>query len=60
MWTIKLGKESDVKALVVDDSSVMRRVLTSALASANIDRVDEVGDGSERCRQPRPRTTIWC
>ena len=36
-----------MRALVVDDSSVMRRVLVTALVSASIDHVDEVCDGAE-------------
>lgn len=36
-----------MKALVVDDSAVMRKVLTGALARLNITDVDQAGDGQE-------------
>lgn len=36
-----------MKALVVDDSAVMRKVLTGALARLNITEVDQAGDGQE-------------
>ena len=36
-----------MKALVVDDSAVMRKVVTGALAKAGITDVDEAGDGQE-------------
>lgn len=36
-----------MKALVVDDSAVMRKVLIGALARANITEVDQASDGLE-------------
>jgi two-component system chemotaxis response regulator CheY len=36
-----------MKALVVDDSAVMRKVLIGALSRANIVEVDQAGDGQE-------------
>ena len=36
-----------MKALVVDDSAVMRKVLIGALARAGIEEVDQAGDGQE-------------
>lgn len=36
-----------MKALVVDDSAVMRKVLIGALGRANIDQVDQAADGRE-------------
>lgn len=36
-----------MKALVVDDSAVMRKVLIGALARANIKEVDQASDGQE-------------
>jgi len=36
-----------MKALVVDDSAVMRKVLIGALGRANITDVDQAGDGKE-------------
>ena len=36
-----------MKALVVDDSAVMRKVLTGALARANITEVEQAADGQE-------------
>lgn len=36
-----------MKALVVDDSAVMRKVLIGALSRANIAEVDQAGDGKE-------------
>lgn len=36
-----------MKALVVDDSAVMRKVLIGALSRANITDVDQAADGSE-------------
>lgn len=36
-----------MKALVVDDSEVMRKVLTGALSRADITDVDQAGDGKE-------------
>lgn len=36
-----------MKALVVDDSSVMRKVLTGALGRVDITDVDEASDGQE-------------
>ena len=36
-----------MKALVVDDSAVMRKVLIGALSKAGITDVDEAGDGQE-------------
>ena len=36
-----------MKALVVDDSAVMRKVLIGALSRANIVDVDQAADGSE-------------
>jgi two-component system chemotaxis response regulator CheY len=40
-----------VKALVVDDSSVMRRIVIQALAAAGITDVAEAGDGQEAVRK---------
>lgn len=39
-----------MKALVVDDSAVMRKVLIGALARAEISDVDQAGDGLEAVR----------
>lgn len=36
-----------MKALVVDDSAVMRKVLIGALSRANINEVDQAADGVE-------------
>ncbi len=36
-----------MRGLVVDDSSVMRKVLTGALSRVSIDEVDEATDGQE-------------
>lgn len=36
-----------MRALVVDDSAVMRKVLIGALSRANINEVDQAGDGAE-------------
>jgi len=36
-----------MKALVVDDSAVMRKVLIGALSRANINDVDQAADGQE-------------
>ena len=36
-----------MRGLVVDDSSVMRKVLTGALSRVSIDEVDEAADGQE-------------
>lgn len=36
-----------MKALVVDDSAVMRKVLIGALGRANIEEVDQAADGKE-------------
>ncbi len=36
-----------MRALVVDDSAVMRKVLIGALGRANITEVDQAGDGVE-------------
>jgi two-component system chemotaxis response regulator CheY len=36
-----------MKALVVDDSLVMRRILISALKMADVTEIDEAGDGQE-------------
>lgn len=36
-----------MRALVVDDSAVMRKVLIGALGRANITDVDQAGDGQE-------------
>ena len=36
-----------MKALVVDDSAVMRKVLVGALGRANITEVDQAADGQE-------------
>lgn len=36
-----------MKALVVDDSAVMRKVLIGALGRANIEDVDQAADGKE-------------
>lgn len=36
-----------MKALVVDDSAVMRKVLIGALGRANIEEVDQASDGKE-------------
>ncbi len=36
-----------MKALVVDDSAVMRKVLIGALSRANISEVDQAADGQE-------------
>jgi len=36
-----------MKALVVDDSAVMRKVLIGALGRANINEVDQAADGAE-------------
>lgn len=36
-----------MKALVVDDSAVMRKVLIGALSRANITEVDQAADGQE-------------
>ncbi len=36
-----------MRALVVDDSTVMRRVLIGALSRLNITEVDQAGDGME-------------
>ena len=36
-----------MKALVVDDSAVMRKVLIGALGRVNIDQVDQAADGRE-------------
>jgi two-component system, chemotaxis family, chemotaxis protein CheY len=36
-----------MKALVVDDSAVMRKVLIGALSRANINEVDQAADGQE-------------
>jgi len=36
-----------MKALVVDDSAVMRKVLIGALGRANIESVDQAADGKE-------------
>ena len=36
-----------MKALVVDDSAVMRKVLIGALGRANINEVDQASDGKE-------------
>jgi len=36
-----------MKALVVDDSAVMRKVLIGALGRANITDIDQAGDGKE-------------
>lgn len=39
-----------MKALVVDDSAVMRKVLIGALARADITEVDQAADGAEAVR----------
>lgn len=39
-----------MKALVVDDSAVMRKVLIGALSRADIGDVDQAGDGLEAVR----------
>jgi two-component system, chemotaxis family, chemotaxis protein CheY len=36
-----------MKALIVDDSAVMRKVLIGALARANITDIDQAADGAE-------------
>ena len=36
-----------MKALVVDDSAVMRKVLVGALSRAGVDEADQAGDGVE-------------
>lgn len=36
-----------MKALVVDDSAVMRKVLTGALSRANINNADQAADGAQ-------------
>ena len=36
-----------MRALVVDDSAVMRKVLIGALGRANINEVDQAADGLE-------------
>ncbi len=42
-----------MKALVVDDSAVMRKVLIGALSRANISEVDQAADGAEAVEASR-------
>ena len=42
------GRRKSMKALVVDDSTVMRKVLIGALSRAGIEDVDQAADGHTR------------
>ena len=39
--------ETEIKALVVDDSAVIRKIIVKALATAGVEDVDQATDGAQ-------------
>ena len=57
---IVIDRAEIMKALVVDDSAVMRKVVIGALSRAEIIDVDQAADGKEAveaCKENEPRRT---
>jgi CheY-like chemotaxis protein len=54
------GQARASRVLLVDDNTVMRRVLWGLLEDAGIQVVGEAADGLEGSPRPRRSVRMWC